>query len=257
MFRLVIVCALIVAVLGASVKNLTRPRLDGRIVGGIAVDISEVPYQVSLQRYNSHSCGGSIISSNYILTAAHCTDQAIVSSLSVRAGSSFYSRGGVVVGVKRVIQHPLFNYNTIDYDFAILELKSPLKFSKNCNFAKLPKQDEQIPDGTMLMVSGWGNTQNAQESRDQLRAAKVPKYNDKACNDAYKGFGGITDRMICAGVLKGGKDACQGDSGGPLTWDGVVVGVVSWGYGCAKPRYPGVYSRVSAVRDWIKESVDV
>ncbi|XP_055700154.1 trypsin-1-like isoform X2 [Phlebotomus papatasi] len=158
MFRLVIVCALIVAVLGASVKNLTRPRLDGRIVGGIAVDISE---------------------------------------------------------------------------------------------------DEQVPDGTMLMVSGWGDTQNAHESRNQLRAAKVPKYNDKACNDAYKGFGGITERMMCAGVLEGGKDACQGDSGGPLTWDGVVVGVVSWGYGCAKPRYPGVYSRVSAVRDWIKESVDV
>lgn len=90
------------------------------------------------------------------------------------------------------------------------------------------------------------------ESRANLRAAVVPKANQQLCNTSYSRYGGVTDRMICAGLQQGGKDACQGDSGGPLVNKDTLVGVVSWGYGCAVPNYPGVYSRVSSVRDWIK-----
>lgn len=85
----------------------------------------------------------------------------------------------------------------------------------------------------------------------------MPIVNQTVCSDAYASFGGITDRMICAGLTAGGKDACQGDSGGPLVADGKLVGVVSWGYGCARPNYPGVYSRVAAVRDWITKKTGV
>lgn len=99
-----------------------------------------------------------------------------------------------------------------------------------------------------------GATHNPDESSRQLRAAEVPIANQDYCNDRYNGI--ITSRMICAGYKAGGKDSCQGDSGGPLSCvvDKVrqLVGVVSWGSGCAQPNYPGVYARVSEVRDWIK-----
>lgn len=90
-----------------------------------------------------------------------------------------------------------------------------------------------------------------------MRAAVVPIYNQEKCAKAYKNIGTITDRMICAGFDKGGKDACQGDSGGPLVTNNVLVGVVSWGYGCAVPNFPGVYSRVASVRHWITEQSGV
>ena len=85
----------------------------------------------------------------------------------------------------------------------------------------------------------------------------MPTVNQKECNKAYSDFGGVTDRMLCAGYQQGGKDACQGDSGGPLVADGKLVGVVSWGYGCAQAGYPGVYSRVAVVRDWVRENSGV
>lgn len=80
----------------------------------------------------------------------------------------------------------------------------------------------------------------------------VPIVSKSECGDAYKYMNEITDRMLCAGYTSGGKDACQGDSGGPLTGDGILYGLVSWGYGCAKPNYPGVYTNVANLRSWIK-----
>lgn len=98
-----------------------------------------------------------------------------------------------------------------------------------------------------------GNTQKRDEPNDRLRAAIVPIANQDYCNKQYRGK--ITPRMICAGYKEGGKDSCQGDSGGPLIdeVDGTpqLVGVVSFGSGCAKPKYPGVYARVTAAREWI------
>lgn len=90
---------------------------------------------------------------------------------------------------------------------------------------KLPRQNKQYPDDTPAVVTGWGNTQSLDEPRDRLRAAIVPTVNQKLCFDAYSAFGGVTDRMICAGLLEeGGIDACQGDSGGPLSVDGTLIG---------------------------------
>lgn len=102
-----------------------------------------------------------------------------------------------------------------------------------------------------------GETQNANESNDMVRAARVPTVNQAKCNQEYNG--GITDRMICAGYDEGGKDTCQGDSGGPLVLESAkqLIGVVSFGNGCAQPNHAGVYVRVSAVRPWIKANSGV
>ncbi|XP_034097284.1 trypsin-7 [Drosophila albomicans] len=227
---------------------LRQPRLDGRIVGGVETTIEEYPYQISLQR-SYHMCGGSLIGERVVLTAAHCVDSSTTFSAKVRIGSTRKETGGVLVPIKRVHRHPKYNSQIIDYDFAVLELEQYNATSITQAFVQLPEQNDDIDDGTLVTISGWGNTQNWEESDVILRAVIVPKVNQTQCNEAYTGS--ITDRMLCAGLREGGKDACQGDSGGPLVAQGKLWGVVSWGYGCARPEYPGVYSRVASVRDWI------
>jgi trypsin len=170
--------------------------------------------------------------------------------MSIRAGSSAHASGGDVLSVKRIVQHPSYNPNTIDYDYSLLELDGDISFDTTKQPVPLPDQDEAIADGASTFVSGWGNTQNPAESSSILRGVYVPIVNLNTCNNNYGG--GITARMLCAGYAAGGKDACQEDSGGPLVGNGKLHGVVSWGAGCAQPNYPGVYSRVAYVRTWIE-----
>ncbi|XP_055596184.1 trypsin 5G1-like [Uranotaenia lowii] len=257
MFKFALV---IFALVGASLalpNKLHRPRPwwksgSGRIVGGFEIPIEDVPYQVSLREFG-HFCGGSIIGSQWVLTAGHCVSSSSSPGETIRIGSADNGQGGQIVKLKRAIQHPKYDSMTTDYDFTLLELAEEIKFTESYKAIELPEQDEPVEDGSMCLVSGWGNTQNWSDNRRILRAANVPSVNQKECDQAYSVYGGITDRMICAGYEKGGKDACQGDSGGPLVSEGKLVGVVSWGKGCAEEGYPGVYSRVASVREWIKE----
>ncbi|EDW12624.1 trypsin-1 [Drosophila mojavensis] len=230
-----------------------QPRLDGRIVGGHRINITDAPHQISLQT-SDHICGGSLISKEWIITAAHCTFGKQANQLRVRLGTSECSRNGQLLNIKKIVQHEKFNYSNINNDFSLLQLQEPIEFDETKQAVKLPTQDQEFKDGDACYVSGWGSTQNPLESRDWLRQVKVPLVNQEDCNKKYSRYGGVTDSMICAGYMQGGKDACQGDSGGPMVnGDGVLVGVVSWGFGCAMPNFPGVYSRVTHVREWIKE----
>ena len=98
-------------------------------------------------------------------------------------------------------------------------------------------------------MSGWGTTSEGGSLPSNLQQVTVPYVTDEDCGDAYGASSIINDVMICAG--EAGKDSCQGDSGGPMTFNGVHVGIVSWGYGCARPGYPGVYSQTDAFLDFI------
>ncbi|XP_055628746.1 trypsin 5G1-like [Toxorhynchites rutilus septentrionalis] len=226
---------------------------QGRIVGGFPVDIKDIPYQVSVVKYGSHTCGGALISSRWVLTAGHCASSSNTPLLGLRVGSTDRNSGGQLLKLKRVVQHPNYNPTIIDYDFALLELQEDVTFNERVGMVSLPEQDEVVEDGAQCRVSGWGSTQNSQESSRYLRAADVPSVNQETCQAAYTYFGEITARMICAGYKQGGKDACQGDSGGPLVSDQKLVGIVSWGFGCARAGYPGVYARVASVRQWVTE----
>lgn len=176
----------------------------------------------------------------------------------IRVGSSVTDEGGQLLPVRRIIQHKEFNQTTIDYDYSLLELSKKISFDETKKPIELPDKEDMFVDGMTCYVTGWGNTQTSAESREWLRSAEVPIVNQDDCSRKYERFGGITERMICAGYTEGGKDACQGDSGGPLiSNNNVLIGIVSWGYGCAKPDFPGVYSRVTMARNWIHEQTGV
>lgn len=174
----------------------------------------------------------------------------------VRAGSAINTNGGVLIQVKAIHQHSQYEAHSADYDFSVLELEDPIQPGPTMFPVPLAEMNSVVPDGDMLLVSGWGDTKNPDDMWKFLRATSVPKVNEKNCDEKYRSTGGVTDRMICAGYMQGGKDACQGDSGGPLVDSNhTLVGVVSWGIGCAKPDLPGVYARVASVTDWIIEVI--
>ncbi|XP_031633859.1 trypsin-4-like [Contarinia nasturtii] len=246
---------------GGLVGFEPKPKLDGRIVGGFLIDIKQVPWQAAFETRDSHHiCGACIISDRWLLTAAHCLAESMVplESLIIRTDSSVSGEGGTIHNIKRIIPHENYNPQTIEYDFALIELTDSIEF--NNKLAKpiaLPNAYEILRDDTMCLVSGWGLTLKETESSKYLRGVEVPIVNQEKCRKLYRGF--ITSSMICAGYDEGMKDACTGDSGGPLAaideTDGsaVLIGVVSWGSGCAQPNYPGVYGRVETIRDWIHE----
>ncbi|XP_041779070.1 trypsin-6 [Anopheles merus] len=264
---LTVLIALLACALAQAAKRhkLTRPAFHPnapysagkRIVGGFVIDIADAPYQVSLQYNGKHHCGGSILNSKWILTAAHCIDLYSEVKPTVRVGSSEHAAGGTVLHLVRIVPHPGHSSSANNYDIALLELESEITFNDNVLPVELPEQDEPIDEGTMGIVSGWGMTMSAADSNAILRATNVPTVNQQECNQAYQSYGGITEQMFCAGYKQGGTGTCRNDSGGPFVAEGKLIGVVSWSHECALAGYPGVYARVASVRDWIRETSGV
>ncbi|XP_063923282.1 trypsin-1-like [Zophobas morio] len=248
MLLLLVLTSLLSCSLGTPTIN------DGRIVGGHDISIEEAPYQVSLQYDNSHSCGGSIVAPNYIVTAAHCTEGKTEDGMSIRAGTSIREDGGQVIDVKKITNHPKYNTDSgsPDYDIAILELATNLELGFQVAVINLPTEDQTWPAGTEALISGWGLTHEGDtELPVNLQGASVQLIDQASCVAAYGGF--ITERMFCAGVDGGGVDSCQDDSGGPLQVEGILAGVVSFGNGCGLAGFPGVYTNVSDVLDFIHD----
>ncbi|XP_034825613.2 trypsin-1-like isoform X1 [Maniola hyperantus] len=230
---------------------------DGKIVGGSEVSIKKFPYQARLVIETGEGyfgCGGSIISDTYILTAAHCLSGA--NKVSVRVGSANADEGGDLIESTDFKQHPKYNSSMYDFDVGLIRLPSPIAFDDTKRAISLPARGTSIPAGTRVTVSGWGATSENGEASDTLLAVTVPALSNDRCRASYRT---LTENMVCAGVPQGGKDSCQGDSGGPAVTRGKLGGVVSFGYGCARPGFPGVYARVASppIRDWIKQNSGV
>nr|AAV84264.1 serine protease [Culicoides sonorensis] len=246
---------LVLSIAFHTYTSSSRLPLENRIVGGKPVDVKDFPYQVSLESNGGHYCGGVVVSENWVLTAGHCGT--FPQLITLRVGSSYNSKDGYLMGVSVVYFHPEYDFDSVDYDFALLKLNGTLKFGETVQPVKLPERDQTWNTGTEFVTTGWGETMNPYESSDQLRGVTVPIVDHEKCKKALAEFAEVTPRMVCAGYPDGGKDSCQGDSGGPLTHNGTLVGLVSWGYNCALPNYPGVYTRVAAVRDWVKSYTGV
>jgi trypsin len=240
----------------ASTNN--NSKLHMKIVGGVEASRGEFPFIVSLQaNYMGHFCGGSLIKKNWVLTAGHCVTGTTIDKILIGLQNLSDTKNAEVMKVKRIIRHPQYNENTTDYDFALIELTKDSAYTP----VALNTSEINIPDTgdtPMATVAGWGATnENSYSLPNELQKVEVPLVSHNVCNNDYKGV--ITDRMICAGYEQGGKDSCQGDSGGPLVAEAddhqrYLIGVVSWGEGCARAGLPGVYSKVNFAVPWINNT---
>ncbi|MEM6531976.1 MAG: trypsin-like serine protease [Myxococcota bacterium] len=238
-------------------------RKPDRIVGGTDADIRDFPWQVSLQASGfGHFCGGSIVHENWVLTAAHCVGGG---GFSVRAGvTNSGDNEGQDRSVDLVIVHPEYNGNTVDgRDIALLRVAQPFDLTAANVTAIAPVTALQASAGLtapdiVSTVTGWGTLSEGGSLSPVLQRVAVPIVSLADTSEAY-GID-ISSDQIAAGILGvGGKDACQGDSGGPLVVrdeDGMfaLAGIVSWGNGCARPEFPGLYARVSSFEGWISET---
>ena len=243
----------------------TTPR-DKFIVNGVLVQDGEVPWQVALIRSSSPEtdrwqfCGGSLIAEQWVLTAAHCVDNSIVMNdaarLDIVAGTLTYKTGGERVKAEKIIVHQEWNDGNFDFDAALVKLASPVTAGSAIAVATA---DVTVPDGFDIRVSGWGATSEGAPGSEKLLRVDVPTVSNDTCNKPEAYNGDITKQMMCAGKDEGGLDSCQGDSGGPaaakLSDSFTLVGVVSWGIGCARPLKYGVYTRVSEISKWLSDTM--
>ncbi|XP_062142300.1 trypsin alpha-like [Drosophila sulfurigaster albostrigata] len=233
---------------------LKKRPINNRIVGGKDTPIETIPWQVSLQRQGSHYCGGIIYSKNIIITAAHCVYKKNA-RIFVRVGSSTSNNGGSEIKVAKITVHDRYvniNNEKAEYDIALLLLSSPLEMGPAVKAIPLA---ESVPnDGATVRVSGWGYTETG-EAPLHLKSVYVNIVNREECARAYNTE--IIKATICAGSPW--KGACNGDSGGPLTYNGKLVGIVSFGPAdpCGIPGIPVVYTDVVELRKWIEEEAEI
>ena len=242
-----------------------------KVVGGEDAQANAWPWQVYLSICGTffglmecNVCGGSLISNKWIATAAHCVP--------------YQPRGRILVGAHdlnekkynsyalgEMIKHYLWNYpGKFQNDIALTSAANGEIMSIDWAVSApvcLPHKESCFSDGMTCVVTGWGLTEERGKLADTLQVVGVKLMNHDQCK-TYKNYENIADTMLCAGFEQGSHDACSGDSGGPLVCrvsDGkskgawVLHGIVSWGYGCARPNSPGIYTRVTEYLDWIEK----
>ncbi|XP_040902186.1 transmembrane protease serine 4a isoform X2 [Toxotes jaculatrix] len=249
------------SVISLSCSDCGQVGSQDRIVGGTDALIEDWPWQVSLQQGGSHTCGGSLVSPRWVVTAAHCFtgSKKELSRWRVVSGRTYMgSLGGTCVD--RIIVNGDYNPSRNDYDIALMRLCSPITVGVARKPVCLPPKAFGLAAGASMTVTGWGYLEENGNVSPSLQKATIPLIDQAVCSSPTVYGSAITQRMICAGFLQGKVDACQGDSGGPLvhftssTWH--LVGVVSWGVGCARERRPGVYCNVEEMLNWINTVIE-
>lgn len=246
---------------------------DDRIVGGSVTAAVVFPWQAAVvldaSRFSGTDaqrqfCGGTLLTSRVVQTAAHCiadTDPdgpgaADPNDIDVVLGrTTLSSEEGERLDVQALYVSPDFSPATNANDFAWIVLEADASLGSTEQTIQVAGPDEAAlwAPGAPTRVSGWGNTVEGGNSSDQLNQALVPIVEDSRCDDTdVYGTRFKVESMVCAGLMEGGADSCQGDSGGPLVspveGGGYrLVGIVSWGTGCARASKPGVYSRIAAL----------
>lgn len=252
-------------------RSLAGSPDNQRIIGGTEADEGRYSYAVSLQDDYGHFCGGALITPNVVLSAAHCASncgsscdgeyKVVINRHDLRTDD------GEEIEIDVELVHPDYNEDTTDNDFMLLFLKNNVT-SPDVELVHV--SSDIIPENIDVTVVGWGDTDitDKQDLADKLMEVEVRTVTNADCDASSSTEPGwednyhdqITDNMICAEHADE-KDACQGDSGGPLvvrsTTGGQdsIIGVVSWGVGCAHDDFPGVYARVSAQFGWIEQHI--
>ncbi|CAH2071472.1 unnamed protein product, partial [Iphiclides podalirius] len=261
-------CSALTKGLGASPLLDAQSELhSARIVNGYEVDITEVPYQAALRRRVTsgwaHMCGAVIISAKSLLTAAHCTSRQELApfvsepgSLQAVVGTTYRLSGGRKYDLSKIFIHELYSSLTLENDISLLVTARRINFSTSVRAVNYARANIDLKVGTDALVSGFGITSYEGSSSLVLMAARVKIVEQDYCARAYVRIADITKGMLCANGSNPPRDACQGDSGGPLVANSTLVGIVSWGEGCADLVYPGVYTRVSVYSQWIDNLIE-
>lgn len=241
-------------------KEIFDESVDDKIIGGDETTIDKHPHQVTVRHLGFHICGGSILTLTRALTAAGCLQQRNPpSSYGIYAGSTRRDTHGESNqqrrSISRFLRHPLYNPILNTNDIALLIWVQPLTLSPTVRPIRLPRQNAAVSYGRTAVVTGWGLTREGVSNSiaDRLRAVSLPIVTMEVCNRNYGGR--ITPDMVCAGLPEGGRGTCVGDNGGPLVFNGVQVGVVSWGRGCGRPNFPTVFARVPSFITWIRQNL--
>ncbi|XP_016069429.1 PREDICTED: ovochymase-2 [Miniopterus natalensis] len=250
-----------------------------RIVGGRQVVKGSYPWQVSLKQRQKHICGGTIISPQWVITAAHCVaNRNIASALNVTAGKHDLSHtepGEQTLTLESIIIHPHFSTKKpMDYDIALLKMAGTFRFGLSVGPMCLPEPGEQFKAGLICITAGWGRQTEDGNLSQVLQEVNLPILTQKECVAALltlqRPISGRT--LLCTGFPDGGRDACQGDSGGSLmcrnkkgTW--TLAGVTSWGLGCGRgwrnnvqkgnQGSPGIFTDLSKVLPWIQKHIQI
>ncbi|XP_059265029.1 ovochymase-2 isoform X2 [Mustela nigripes] len=248
-----------------------------RIVGGSQVEKGSYPWQVSLKRRQKHICGGTIISAQWVITAAHCVaNRNSATTLNVTAGEydlSHIDPGEQTLTIETIIIHPYFSIKKpMDYDIALLKMDGAFHFGQFVGPMCLPELKERFEAGFICTTAGWGRSAEDGVLSKVLQEVKLPILTQDECMAALltlkKPFSGHT--FLCTGFPDGGGDACQGDSGGSLmcrnkegTW--TLAGVTSWGLGCGRgwrnnmrkdeQGSPGIFTDLRKVLPWIHKHI--
>ncbi|XP_017010367.2 seminase [Drosophila takahashii] len=228
--------------------GLVNAQIQPRIVGGTTTTLSAVGgFMVNLRYDGKFYCGGSLVSSRHVVTAAHCLNGYKAGRITVQGGVSQLSQTGVVRRVAKYFIPNSFSSSSLNWDVGVVRLQSSLTGS---GITTIPLCSVQWNVGDYMRVSGWGVTRYGNSSpSNQLRTARIQLIRKKTCQAAYANKDSLTASTFCA--RSGGKDSCSGDSGGGAIFNNQLCGIVSWGLGCANAQYPGVYTSVNRVRSFI------
>uniref|UniRef100_T1JCX9 Peptidase S1 domain-containing protein n=1 Tax=Strigamia maritima TaxID=126957 RepID=T1JCX9_STRMM len=235
---------------------------EGRIVGGTAAEPHEFPWQAALLSNLRPYCGGCLLNNRYVVTAAHCAVDRLPGQVQVLLGAHDYLGPSIFhlyYAVKKFIVHPNYNPTDLINDIALVKLHLAVNNSNPTTVPPCFPRPDINYTAQLAFVSGWGRIGEGEESpvSSTLLKTNLPIISNWQCRLAF-GVNVILSSLICGGWKSGGKDSCMGDSGGPLVtrregrW--FLIGLVSWGYGCARPAFPGVYTRVDKFYDWLDDN---
>ncbi|XP_050355211.1 trypsin CFT-1-like [Nymphalis io] len=236
-----------------------------RISGGSTADISAYPFATSLLSNRGEGaytqvCGGTIISSSAILSAASCfvTNNVVDSMLwwRARVGSTYSNSRGLIYLIRRITTHSDFQTTTRVNDIAVLRTSLNIVFGQNVQAAYIAGGSYSLANNQPVWAIGWGVTS---VSIIKLRQVQIWVNDQQTCATRYAEVNfSVTSNMLCAGWLDVGvRGQCQGDTGSPLLHNGVVVGVYSWTQSCGNSRYSNINTRVSAYSRWIEATATV